>query len=57
MHMHMCGLQLWEFLTGELLCPSSPSAPAQPVISENITAIEKETLITYYDDRLSLYES
>jgi hypothetical protein len=35
----------------------SPSVPAQPVISEKTTAAEKESLITYYDDRLALYES
>jgi hypothetical protein len=42
---------------GELTCPPSHSAPAQPMISEKTTAIEKEMLITYYDDRLTLYES
>jgi hypothetical protein len=31
--------------------------PAQPVISEKSTAVEKERLIAYYDDRLALYES
>jgi hypothetical protein len=42
MRMHMHGLRLWDFFTGELLCPPSPSAPAQPVISEKTTAAEKE---------------
>jgi hypothetical protein len=31
--------------------------PAQPVISEKTTAVEKERLIADYDDRLALYES
>jgi hypothetical protein len=57
MRLHMRGLRLWEFLTGELPCSSSPSAPAQPVISEKTTADEKERLIVDYDDRLTSYES
>jgi hypothetical protein len=57
MRRHMHGLQLWNFLMGELPCMPSPSVPAQPVISEKTTAAEKESLITYYDDRLALYES
>jgi hypothetical protein len=52
----MRGLQLWDFLTGELPCPSSPSAPAQPVISEKTTTAE-EKLLTDYEDRLASYES
>jgi hypothetical protein len=56
-HLHMCGLHLWEFLTGELPCPSSPSAPAQPVISEKTTTTKKEMLIIDYDDHLASYES
>jgi hypothetical protein len=56
MRVHMRGLQLWEFLTGELPCPPSPSAPAQPVISEKTTASEKERLIADYDDHLASYE-
>jgi hypothetical protein len=57
MHLHMCGLRLWDFLTGEIPCLPSPSAPAQPVISEKTTAAEKEVLIVDYDDRLTSYES
>jgi hypothetical protein len=53
MRLHMMG----EFLTGELPCPPSPSAPAQPMISEKTTAAEKERLIADYDDRLTSYES
>jgi hypothetical protein len=51
------GLHLWDFLTGELSCPSSPSAPAQPVILEKTTAAEKEKLLGDYEDRLASYES
>jgi hypothetical protein len=55
--LHMRGLCLWNFLTGELLCPPSPLAPAQPVISEKTTAAEKERLLADYEDRLASYES
>jgi hypothetical protein len=57
MRQHMCGLRLWEFLTVELPCPPSPSAPAQPVISEKTTAAEKERLIADFDVHLASYES
>jgi hypothetical protein len=57
MCLHMRGLHLWDFLMGELPCPSSPSAPAQPVISEKTTAAEKEQLLADYKDRLASYES
>jgi hypothetical protein len=43
MRLHMCRLRLWVVLTGKLSCPSSPSAPTQPVISDKTTAAEKET--------------
>jgi hypothetical protein len=57
MCLHMRGLHLWDFLTGELPCPPSPLAPAQPVISEKTTATEKERLLADYEDRLASYES
>jgi hypothetical protein len=57
MRLHMRGLRLWDFLTGELPCPLLPSAPAQPVITEKTIVAEKEMLITDYDDCLASYES
>jgi hypothetical protein len=57
MRLHMHGLRLWDFLMGELPCPLSPSAPAQPVISEKTTTAEKERLLADYEDRLTSYES
>jgi hypothetical protein len=57
MRLHMHGLRLWDFLTGELPYPPSPSAPAQLVISEKTTAAEKERLLADYEDRLASYES
>jgi hypothetical protein len=57
MRLHMCGLCLWDFLTNELPCPPSPSAPAQPVISEKTTTAEMEQLLADYEDRLASYES
>jgi hypothetical protein len=57
MHLHMRGLRLWDFLTGELPCPPRPSAPAEPVIPEKSTAAEKEKLLADYEDLLASYES
>jgi hypothetical protein len=57
MRLHMRRLSLWDFLKGELPCPPSPTALAQPVISEKTTAAEKEWLLTDYEDRLASYES
>jgi hypothetical protein len=57
MHLHMCGLRLWDFLTGELPCPPRPSAPVEPVIPKKTIAAEKEKLLTDYEDRLASYES
>jgi hypothetical protein len=57
MCLHMHGLRLWDFLMGKLPCPLSASAPAQPVILEKTTAIEKERFIADYDDRLASYVS
>jgi hypothetical protein len=56
MCLHMRGLRLWDFLTGELPCPSPHLVPAQPVITKKTTAVE-ETLIVDYDDRLASYDS
>jgi hypothetical protein len=56
MHLHRRGLHLWDFLTGEFPCPPSPLAPAQPVISEKTTAVEKK-LLADYEDRLASYKS
>jgi uncharacterized protein (DUF1015 family) len=57
MRLHIRGLRLWDFLTGELPCPPRPSAPAKPVITEKTTTAEKEKLLSDYEDRLASYES
>jgi hypothetical protein len=57
MRLHIYGLRLWDFLTGELPYPPSPSTPAQRVISKKTTAAEKEKLLVDYEDRLASYES
>jgi hypothetical protein len=57
MRLHMCGLRLWDFLTGELPCPPHSSAPAEPLITEKTTSAEKEKLLSDYEDCLASYES
>jgi hypothetical protein len=57
MRMHICGLHLWDFLTGELPYQPSTSAPAQPVILEKATTAEKEQFLADYEDCLASYES
>jgi hypothetical protein len=57
MRLHMHGLQLWDFFTGELPCPLSLLTPAQSMILEKSTVAEKERLIVDYDDCLASYES
>jgi hypothetical protein len=57
MRLHMCGLQLWKFLTGKLPWPPCPSAPAQHVISEYTIYVVKDKLFTDFNDRLTSYES
>jgi hypothetical protein len=56
MRLHIYGLYLWDFLTGELPCPPSPSPFAQLVISEKTIVAEKEKLLTDYEDYLASYE-
>jgi hypothetical protein len=55
--LHIRGLHLWEFLTGELPCPSPPSTPMQPFILEKTTTVEKERFIVDYDDCLASSKS
>jgi hypothetical protein len=38
MRLHMRGLRLWEFLTGELPCPAAPPAP--PVLSGQLFLLQ-----------------
>jgi hypothetical protein len=42
---------------GELPCLPRPLAPAEPVILEKTTTVEKEKLLADYEDRLASYES
>jgi hypothetical protein len=56
MCLHMRGLRLWDFLMGELPCLPCPLAPAEPMIPEKTTTIEKEKLLIDYEDRLASYE-
>jgi hypothetical protein len=56
-HLHICGLRLWDFLTEELPCSPRPSAPIEPVIKEKTTTIKKEKFLADYEDRMTSYES
>jgi hypothetical protein len=53
MCLHMCGLCLLEFLTGDLMCPC-PTAPTTAMILEKVT---DEELLADYDDQMSSYDS
>jgi hypothetical protein len=55
--LYMHGLRLWDFLTGELPFPLSPSAHAQPVLSKKTTTTEKEKILVDYENCLASYES
>jgi hypothetical protein len=57
MRLHIRGLRLWDFLTGELPCPPRLSIPAESVLTEKTTTAEKEMLLADYEDRLTSYES
>jgi hypothetical protein len=46
MRMHMRGLHLWEFLTGDLPCPSCSTAPTSHIILGKAT---NEELLPYYE--------
>ena len=54
--LHMRGLRLWEFLTGEVSCPPCPTAPTPPVIPEKATDDQKSELLADFDDRQASYE-
>ncbi|WVZ64725.1 hypothetical protein U9M48_014202 [Paspalum notatum var. saurae] len=57
MRWHMRGLRLWEFLTGELPCPPSPTAPVCPAVPNQATDDEKEKILADYDALVRSYES
>jgi hypothetical protein len=57
MHLHMRGIQLWDFLMGELPCLPRPSAPAKLVIIEKTIAAEKEKFVVDYENHITSYES
>jgi hypothetical protein len=57
MRWHMRGLQLWEFLSGELPCPVLPDRPVQPVIPPGTSEDEQKKLCETYDDDMASYMS
>ena len=58
LRIHMRGLCLWEFLTGELSCPPRPTAPTSPVLL--VTPILSPTAIdaekTVYNKTLADFD-
>jgi hypothetical protein len=54
--LHIRGLRLCDFLTGELPWLPHPSIPAELVITEKTITIENEKLIADYEDHLAFYE-
>lgn len=57
MRWHMCGLRLYDFLTRELPCLSSPTVFMHPQILEKATDEDKAKLLTDFDDFMASHES
>jgi hypothetical protein len=57
MRLHMRGLQLWGFLSGELPCPPLPTPPVQPVIPTGTSEEDQKKLREAYEDDMASYAS
>ena len=51
----MRGLCLWEFLTGDIPCPSPPVDPVRPTISDKATNDDKMKMLDDYDASMESY--
>ena len=54
---HMCGLRLWEFITGDIPCPSPFVVPVKPTIPDKATDDVKTKMIDDYDASMESYVS
>ena len=54
---HMCGLRLWEFITGDIPCPSPPVVAVKPTIPDKATDDVKTKMLDDYDASMESYVS
>ena len=54
---HMRGLRLWEFITGDIPCPSPPVVPVKPTIPDKTTDDVKTKMLDDYDASMESYVS
>ena len=57
LHWHMRGLRLWEFITGNIPCPSPPVVPIRPTIPDKATDDVKTKMLDDYDASMESYAS
>jgi hypothetical protein len=53
----MCGLRIWEFITGDIPCPPPPVVPVKPTIPAKATDAEKTKILEDYDASMESYAS
>ena len=53
----MRGLGLWEFITGDISCPSPPVVPFKPTIPDKATDDVKTKMLDDYDSSMESYTS
>ena len=53
----MRGLRLWEFITGDIPCPSPPVVPVKPTIPDKTTDDVKTKMLDDYDASMESYVS
>ena len=51
----MRGLRLWEFITGDIPCPSPPVVPVKPTIPDKTTDDVKTKMLDDYDASMESY--
>ena len=57
LHWHMRGLRLWEFITGNIPCPSPPVVPIRPTIPDKANDDVKTKMLDDYDASMDSYAS
>ena len=53
----MRGIRLWEFITGDISCPSPPVVPVKPTIPDKTTDDVKTKMLDDYDASVESYTS